>query len=105
MELKLFSLKDRYIPQEKITAAVLQHQSLTFAEINTNSRKRELAYARMLCIYMLRMYSELNGNRIAKLFKRDHTTVIYAMRTINNLVQVDEKVRLDVDQITALIAP
>ena len=51
-------------------------------------RKWNLVRARNLAMYLIRQKTNLSLLSIGKLFKRDHTTVIHAMRYVNNELSV-----------------
>lgn len=60
------------------------------------SRKREIAYARQLCIYLIKRKTKFTFSDIGRYFNRDHTTVIHSINAIKDLMDVDKNVRKDV---------
>ena len=67
-------------------------------------RKKEIAYARHLAMYIMR--SELNisypsiGNHFGG---RDHTTALHAFEKISKDMEINEKVREDVTKLKELV--
>lgn len=56
--------------------------------IESNSRKRLVVEKRMLLSYFLRVKINLNYNEIGSLLKRDHSSVIYHVKTIEGFLKV-----------------
>lgn len=59
---------------------------LTTMDIVKKTRKREIVEARHIAIYILRHDCEIQLKRVAAMFRQDHTTVIYAVTTAENLM-------------------
>ena len=49
-------------------------------------RVRQVAYARFSAIYLLRLYKQFSTVKLGKIFNRDHSTVIYALRRTSELI-------------------
>jgi hypothetical protein len=64
---------------------------------NLKKRKRELVFTRQLIFYFIREHSKLSLNNIGALLHKDHATVMHAIKTIKNLVEVDKGIRIKVD--------
>jgi hypothetical protein len=67
--------------------AVSQDYGINDLLTNTKTRKREYSEARQISMYLIKKYN--NGipmGKIGKLFKKDRTTVIYAIETVNDLI-------------------
>ncbi|MBQ8275196.1 MAG: chromosomal replication initiator protein DnaA [Clostridia bacterium] len=67
---------------DKIFTAVCRKYSVTRSELESNSRKKELTQPRHLCIYLIREVTGLSLPQIAKLFSRDHSTILSSYKTI-----------------------
>jgi len=59
---------------------------------DTKTRRREIVERRQIAIYILRHHTELSLSSIGGIFGKDHATILYAVRTIKDLVQVDKKI-------------
>ncbi len=76
--------------------------SLSIEEITGGSRRRPLVTARQVAMYVMRELTDLSYPAIAREFGgRDHTTVIYAVEKIGNLMAERQQI---FDQVTELIA-
>lgn len=96
----------------EIVDCVLEDTNFTFNEVKKRIRTRELVYRRQLCMYFVKQKTELSFKRIGEIFSPepspkskkliqyyDHTTVMYSIRTINNLIYSDANVRAEVESI------
>ncbi len=91
----------------RIRDIVCQYYDIDPATIlTTKSRKRELVFARQLIMYFMRKYTKMSLKSIGSEFagtsngkKKDHTTVIHSIRTVNNLMDTDEGIRTQVKHI------
>lgn len=64
------------------------------------SRKRELVVARQLCMYFMKHQTKLSLKSIGAAFSgRDHSTVIYALQTIEDLMSTDKKFTRTVNEV------
>ena len=81
---------------EQIIQIVCDHYETTFKEINTKSRKREKVIARQVCMYFADKYTSLTITKIGAKFRKDHATMLYAVRIINELLDTDKNVMTDV---------
>lgn len=61
---------------------------LSKAELLGKRRHRHIVKARYIAIYLIRKRTDLTLTAIAHMFHRDHTTVIYAMQTIENVLSL-----------------
>lgn len=59
------------------------------------NRKREIVTARQMAILLLRKNTPLSLKSIGDLFGKDHTTVIHSIRTMTDLIFVDEALAKD----------
>jgi chromosomal replication initiator protein len=76
-----------------IISTVIKDRGVTMDVITGKSRKRIAVEARQLAMYLIKdQYPSVSLKHIGNLFgDRDHTTVIYSIRTINDLVDTDPK--------------
>lgn len=56
--------------------------------IYTKTRKREVVVARMAFMYLLKKHTSFSLKKIGITLRRDHTTVIHAIKTIDDLMSV-----------------
>lgn len=66
-------------------------EDLFEADISVKSRRQNVIFARKACAYILKKYTKLSLNEIAKFIGvGDHTTVIYNIKTAENLMSTEE---------------
>jgi chromosomal replication initiator protein len=79
---------------ENLIRLVFNHFKISFDLAKTKSRKREIIIARQLAMYFLRQeFYELSLQRIADFFDKDHSTVVYSIGQINDLVEYDFEIK------------
>jgi len=89
----------RISPQE-IIKAVCAYYAIKPAQIKGTTRKREIAIARQITMFLLRMELNMSLNDVAFLVKRkDHTTVIYAVNKIKTMCMRDVTFKKEIDVI------
>ncbi|HBI33973.1 MAG TPA: chromosomal replication initiator protein DnaA [Candidatus Moranbacteria bacterium] len=89
--------KKKGIQAQHVIEAISQYFNISTKELIEKGRKKEIAYARHIAMYLMR--SELNASypSIGTQFGgRDHTTALHAYEKINREIETDEKVREDV---------
>lgn len=62
----------------------------------TKSRKREIVICRQVCMWLMRRNLDNNlysFQRIGDYFGKDHATVMYAIKTIENLLETDKELK------------
>ena len=61
-------------------------------QMKSSSRKREYTIARQIAMTLIRQQTKLSLKSVGKIFGgRDHSTVIYAKETFNDLMETDSK--------------
>jgi chromosomal replication initiator protein len=86
-------LDDKLITVESITKAVASHFKLALGDIKGKTRKKEVALARHMAMYMCHKILKKTLEEIGEYFdNRDHSTVIHGIKKIQNLVKEDSKI-------------
>ncbi len=63
-------------------------------DIKSKSRKKHLVIARSICMYLIKKHTILNLETIGRTFgKRDHSTVIHSLRSIEDVMFTDNATR------------
>jgi chromosomal replication initiator protein len=77
---------------ENLIRLVFHHFNISFDLAKTKSRKREIIIARQFAMYFLRQeFYQLSLQGIADFFDKDHSTVVYSIKQINNLCEYDSE--------------
>jgi chromosomal replication initiator protein len=93
-ELKLLGpVLDSQLNSKKIINRVCDLYKVDIEDIFSRNRKKECAFARHLCMYILKERNGLSLSRIATLFNRDHTSVLYGINKILANIQKDESLK------------
>lgn len=96
--------KKKGVQVQHVVVAVSQYFNISNKELLEKGRKKEVAYARHLAMYLMR--SELNasypsiGNHFGG---RDHTTALHAFEKISKDSETDEKVREDISVLKEML--
>lgn len=95
----LFSPKKK-VTLEKIIEATADHFHLTSADLCGKRRTKEIAHARQVAMYLARDLTELSLPKIGEEFGgRDHTTVLYAVRKIEDILKTNSDKKMTVELI------
>lgn len=83
-----------------IAARTAKYFSLRVAELRGPTRRRHVALARSVAIYLSREMTDQSLEKVGKYFGgRDHTTVLHAARRIVELLECDADTRRAVEQL------
>ena len=75
-----------------ITELVSDQFKLSLEELRSKSRKRAIAFPRQVAMYLCRKHTEETLAGIGKVFNRDHSTVMHAVKVISDLNRRDASV-------------
>jgi len=78
---------------------VTRETGVTYKELKSKYRGRDVSDARALCMYFMRKYTNLSLNFIGDCFNKNHATVIHNIRKIENLKNFDSKIASIIEQI------
>jgi chromosomal replication initiator protein len=88
------------ISVDSIQQLVAEHFGITVEELLSPNRTAELALARQIAMYLSRKNLRMTVDQIAKAFrKKDHTTVLYAVRRVEEMKKTDLRVKTIVENI------
>jgi len=83
---------------EKIQREVSNYFGVNINELLGNSRKKKVATARQIAMYLSRYLTDRSLSEISKAFKKkDHSTVINAVEKVEKNMEKDRKFRLTVE--------
>ena len=88
---KLSKKPQKDISINYIRKVVCDYFNLPIEAIQTKSRKREIVQARQIAMYFSKKYTKASLSTIgSEIGNKDHATVLYANRTVNNLKDTDK---------------
>ncbi len=83
-----------------IQQVVCDHFEINYDDIVGKTRKREIVQARQLAMYFAKKYTENSLKGIGNAFGgRDHSTVIHACQTVQNLTETDKEFQQNVAEV------
>lgn len=86
--------KPKEVSIETIQSIVANHFDLELDVLNGSSRKKEIAHARQVAMYLCKKLTENSYKVIGEKFGgRDHSTVVHAFQTIGESLKEDRKFR------------
>ncbi len=100
----LLSFPDGEILYNKIQTVVCNYYGLTSHEIQSKTRRADVVLARFVIMYLTRKLTKQSVTLIGRLAGgRDHATVLHACKRIQNLMEINQKIRKDIANLTRLI--
>jgi chromosomal replication initiator protein len=88
------------ISVENILQMVAEHFDIDLKKMQGNTRKREVVVARQLSMYLAKAYTKTSLKMIGNHFGgKDHSTVIYSCRAVQDLIDTDAKFKTAVESL------
>ena len=85
---------------EYVVKTVCDYFQINETEIAKKTRKREVVYKRKIAMYFLKKYTFQTLKTIGERFgRRDHTTVIHSLSSLQDEMDTDERVSAEVSYI------
>ena len=90
----------REVSIDYIQKLVTEFYGLSVDQLKSKTRKREIVQARQISMYYAKSMTKASLKSIGTYFGgRDHSTVIHACQTVNDLMDTDKKFKNDVEEI------
>jgi chromosomal replication initiator protein len=100
----LLRASERRITIDEIQKKVAEHYNIRLADMHSARRARQVARPRQVAMYLAKQLTPRSLPEIGRKFGgRDHTTVIHAVRKIEELSAYDPAFREDVDLLRRLL--
>jgi len=100
-------LRDMIEPEQQpdvtfssIQRAVAEHYDVRISDMSSKCRQRSIAVPRQVAMYLCRRMTRSSLPDIASAFGKTHATVLHAYRAIENHLEVDDKLRQDLQHIS-----
>jgi len=95
---------NREVSIDYIQKLVCDYFSIGVDMVKSKTRKREIVQARQIAMYFAKDMTKASLKNIGSHFgNRDHSTVIHACQTVNDLIETDKKFRYDVEELSKRI--
>lgn len=89
---------DRRITIDEIQRKVAEHYNLRLSDMHSARRARNVARPRQVAMYLAKILTARSLPEIGRKFGgRDHTTVMHAVRKVEELIEEDAQIAQDVD--------
>jgi len=96
-EIKVVSVED-------IQKHIANYYNIRFQDMRSKKRNRNIAFPRQVAMYCCKVMTSLSLPEIGECFGgRDHTTVLYAARKIDTLMQQDDGFRDEIERMIKLL--
>ncbi|TVQ85508.1 MAG: chromosomal replication initiator protein DnaA [Micavibrio sp.] len=96
----LLRAHDRRITIDEIQRKVAEHYNLRLTDMHSSRRARNVARPRQIAMYLAKQLTARSLPEIGRKFGgRDHTTVMHAVRKVEELIEQDAQIAQDTDVI------
>ena len=93
----LIRSNERSVTIDDVVSIVAEYYNIRVTELSSARRLRHIARARQVAMFLSKRSTTDSLANIGKKFgKKDHTTVIHAVRTIEKLMQSDKNIKEDI---------
>lgn len=100
----LLRSNEQYITIDNIQKKVAERYNIKTSEILSTKRTRAIARPRQVAMYLSKILTTKSLSEISKKFnKKDHSTVIHAVKTIEELLKKDQEVLEEVNLLTHIL--
>ena len=90
---------------DKIFTAIYHKYNVKKEDLTSTKRSKEIAFARHICIYLIREVTEMSLPNIGKLFGRDHATVMHSINKIEHRILNDSVLDFELKEIIKEVTP
>lgn len=97
------STKRKKVNFEVIAREVSNYYGVDTDLLFTKSRKREISDARQIVMYLAKKLAQMPSTVIGQRIGRTHATVIYAIKHVEELVELEADLKAQIDKIVASI--
>ena len=100
----LVRASDRVLTIEEIQKKVANHYDIKFSDMFSSKRSKGIAVPRQIAMYLCKQLTSMSLPDIGRGFGgRDHTTVLHAVRKIQDAYKNDKNVHDDVELLTKIL--
>ena len=99
----ILSVFDRCVTIEEIQRKVAEHYNIRVTEMTSKRRERNIARPRQIAMYLAKNLTTKSLPDIGRAFDRDHTTVIHAVKTIEDLQQKESSFKEEIGNLRRML--
>lgn len=97
---KFITQENKTISVQNIAKLVADYFDVPMDKLNSKTRKRNIVIARQLSMYLAKNYTKSSLKTIGHNFGgKDHSTVIYSIKTVQNLIDTDSLFKDTVEEL------
>ena len=98
-----FHKTTRRIDITMVMQAVESYFNVSHAELLSDKRSKNISHPRQVAMYLIRRHTDMSYPEIGDSFNKDHTTVMYADRNIQEKMAEDISIKAEVERITEIL--
>jgi chromosomal replication initiator protein len=94
----------RTVTVEDIQKHVANYYNIRLQDMRSKKRTRNVAFPRQVAMYCCKQLTSLSLPEIGEIFGgRDHTTVLYAVRKISEMMQENESLEIEIERMLQML--
>lgn len=91
---------NKEVTPEVIQKTVADYFSLDVEKLQSTTRVRQVVMARQISMFLVKNYTDKSLKAIGNLFGgRDHSTVLYSIKTVQDLMETDDEVKKTMEEL------
>ncbi len=94
---------DRKVTVDEIQSKVAEYFKIRIADLRSERRERSVARPRQIAMYLAKKLTVRSLPDIGRKFDRDHTTVMHAVKKVEELMQTDSTLSEDIVLLTRIL--
>ena len=96
--------ENHVITIDDVKQCVCDHFNLKMSQLDSRTRTQQIAYARQVAMYLSDSLTDKSHVQIGiHIGNRNHATVIHAIKQVKDMMEVDEKTRQDIEELTNIL--
>lgn len=100
----VLSVADRRVSIEDVQRKVAERYNIRVSEMTSKRRERSVARPRQIAMYLAKNLTTKSLPDIGRAFDRDHTTVIHAVKTIEEMCLKDPAFKAEIDSLRRVLS-
>ncbi|MBQ0023039.1 MAG: chromosomal replication initiator protein DnaA [Prevotellaceae bacterium] len=101
---RFVEVNEHPITIDNVKQSVCEYFKIKPSTIDSRCRKQDVAYARQVAMFLSCEFTDCNNTQIGlQIGNRNHATVVHAINTVKDMMEMDAKARQDIDAIRELI--